>query len=47
MLMILTILLLLALISGGVGHSRTGLAGWSPAGIILLIFVVTLLGGRL
>jgi hypothetical protein len=47
MLTILIIVLLLALIGGGIGHSRVGLAGWSPAGIIVVILVVMMLTGRL
>ena len=39
--------LVLALGGGGWGYSRYGWAGMSPAGIILLIFVVLLLTGRL
>ena len=45
MLTILLILLLIALIGGGVGHSRFGYAGWSPAGIILVIVLVMFLTG--
>ena len=44
---IVIVLLLLALVGGGVGHSRFGYAGWSPAGIILVIVVVLFLSGRL
>ena len=40
MLTILVILLLVALLGGGVGHSRFGYAGWSPAGIIIVILLV-------
>ena len=47
MLTILVILLVLALLGGGLGYSRAGLAGWSPAGIIVLILVVLALTGRL
>ena len=32
---------------GGWGHSRFGLAGWSPAGLILLAFVVLYFTGNL
>jgi hypothetical protein len=46
MLTILLILLLIALIGGGIGHSRLGAAGWSPAGIILVIVIVMLLTGQ-
>jgi len=45
MLTILLILLLIALIGGGIGHSRFGYAGWSPAGIILVIVLVMFLTG--
>lgn len=47
MLAILLIVLLLALVGGGLGHSRVGLAGWSPAGIIVVVLVIMLLTGRL
>jgi len=45
MLTILLILLLVTLIGGGLGHSRFGYAGWSPAGLILIILLVMLLTG--
>lgn len=45
MLTILLILLLLAVIGGGLGYSRFGYAGWSPAGIILIIVLVMFLTG--
>lgn len=44
---ILLVFLVLSLIGGGVGHSRFGFAGWSPAGILILIVVVLFLTGRL
>lgn len=47
MMTILLILLVVALLGGGLGHSRAGLAGWSPAGIIILILVIMALTGRL
>jgi len=47
MLTLIIILLVLALVGGGVGHSRFGYAGWSPAGIVVLILVVLLLTGNL
>ena len=47
MLLLLLILLGVALLGGGLGHSRAGLAGWSPAGIIVLVLVVLALTGRL
>jgi Protein of unknown function (DUF3309) len=42
---ILVILLLVALVGGGLGHSRFGYVGWSPAGIILLVVLVMFLSG--
>ena len=47
MVTLIIILLVLALVGGGLGHSRFGYAGWSPAGIVLLILVVLLLTGNL
>ena len=44
---ILLVVLVLSLIGGGVGHSRYGFAGWSPAGILILIIAVLFLTGRL
>ncbi len=44
---ILVVVLLLSLIGGGVGHSKFGLAGWSPAGIIIVILIILFLTGRL
>lgn len=44
---ILLVLLVLSLVGGGLGHSRFGYAGWSPAGILVAIFVVMLLTGHL
>jgi len=43
---ILIILLVLALLGGGLGHSRYGYAGWSPAGVLIAIVVVLLLTGH-
>jgi hypothetical protein len=43
---ILVVLLLLSLIGGGWGHSRYGYAGWSPAGLIILVVVVLLFTGQ-
>ena len=45
MLTILLILLLISLIGGGLGHSRLGYAGWSPAGLILVVVLVMLFTG--
>ena len=47
MLTLLVILLVLALLGGGVGYSRFGYAGWSPAGILIVILLVMLLTGNL
>ncbi|HEX2656766.1 MAG TPA: DUF3309 family protein [Polyangia bacterium] len=44
---LLIILLVLALVGGGFGHSRYGYAGWSPAGILIIVLVVLLLTGNL
>jgi hypothetical protein len=44
---ILIILLVAALAGGGLGHSRYGYAGWSPAGILIVILLIMLLTGRL
>jgi len=46
MLAILLILLVLALVGGGVGHSRYGYAGWSPAGILVVILLVIFFTGH-
>jgi hypothetical protein len=45
MLTILFILLVLALIGGGIGHSRFGYAGWSPAGVLLVVLLVLFFTG--
>jgi len=47
MLILLIVLLVIALGGGGFGHSRWGYAGWSPAGLILLLIVVLWLTGNL
>lgn len=46
MLTILFILLVLALIGGGLGHGRYGYAGWSPAGILVVILLVMFFTGN-
>lgn len=43
---ILIVLLFVALLGGGLGHGRFGAAGWSPAGLILVVLVVLLFMGR-
>ncbi len=47
MVTLLVVLLVIALLGGGLGHSRAGLAGWSPAGIIVLVLVLLAVTGRL
>ena len=44
---ILFIVLVLALIGGGLGHSRYGYAGWSPAGILIVVLAVMWFTGSL
>ncbi|MEO6418305.1 MAG: hypothetical protein ABIP39_02795 [Polyangiaceae bacterium] len=44
---ILIVLLVMALGDGGWGHSRYGAAGWSPAGILILVLVVMFFTGHL
>ena len=44
---LLLVLLVLAIGGGSWGHSRYGYAGWSPAGVILLVAVVLYVGGYL
>ena len=47
MLTILIILLLIALLGGGLGYSRFGGAGMSPAAILVIILVLLAVTGRL
>jgi hypothetical protein len=47
MMTLLIVLLLLALLGGGLGYGRFGAAGLSPAALIILILVVLALTGRL
>jgi hypothetical protein len=47
LLIILIVLLVLALGGGGWAHSRYGYAGWSPAGLLLLLVVVLWFTGNL
>jgi len=44
---VLVVLLVLAVLGGGFGHSRFGYGGWSPAGLLLLVLVVLWLTGNL
>jgi len=47
LLTILIILLILSLGGGGWGYSRYGWVGMSPAGLILLVFVIMYFTGSL
>jgi uncharacterized protein DUF3309 len=44
--LILIILLILALVGGGVGYGRYGYGGMSPAAVVLVNLVVLLLTGN-
>lgn len=46
MLTILFILLVIALLGGGFGHSRFGYAGWSPAGLLIVVLLVLFFTGH-
>lgn len=46
MLTILFILLIVALLGGGFGHSRFGYAGWSPAGLLIVVLLVLFFTGN-
>ncbi len=45
LLTIILVLVVISLIGGGMGHSRYGYAGWSPAGVLVLVLVVMLFVG--
>ena len=47
LMIILIVLLVAALAGGGFGHSRFGYAGWSPAGIIIVVLLALYLTGNL
>ena len=47
MLSILIIVLIVAIIFGGFGHTNFGAVGWSPAAIILVILLLLYFTGRL
>jgi hypothetical protein len=47
LLTLLLVLVVLSLVGGGWGHGRFGAAGWSPAGILLLVVVVLYFTGNL
>jgi hypothetical protein len=44
---LMIVLLVLALGGGGWGYSRYGLAGWSPAGLIVVVLLVMWFTGNL
>lgn len=44
---LLIVLLVLALGGGGLGHSRYGAVGWSPAMLILVVILIMYLTGHL
>jgi len=47
LMIVLIVLLLLSVAGGGWGHSRYGYAGWSPAGLLLLVLAIFWLTGNL
>jgi hypothetical protein len=47
LLMIICVLLVMSLVGGGWGYSRYGYVGWSPAGLIVLVFGILWLTGNL
>jgi hypothetical protein len=47
LMIVLIVVLLLALGGGGWAHSRYGYAGWSPAGLILLLIAILWFTGNL
>ena len=47
MLTLLIVLLLLALLGGGLGYGRFGAAGLSPAALIVVLLIILALSGRL
>jgi hypothetical protein len=47
MLTLLIVLLLLALLGGGLGYGRFGAAGLSPAALIVVVLIILALSGRL
>lgn len=47
LLICLVVLFVVALGGGGWGHSRYGYAGWSPAGILLLVLFAFWFTGNL
>jgi hypothetical protein len=46
LMMILLAVLVFALLAGAVGHSRYGYAGWSPAGVMVVILLLWFFTGH-
>ena len=44
---VIVVLLALTIVGAAFGHSRWGYAGWSPAGVILVVVVVLWVTGNL
>jgi hypothetical protein len=47
LLIILLVVLVLSIGGGGWGHSRYGYAGWSPAGVVLVVLALLYFTGHL
>jgi hypothetical protein len=47
MLTLLIVLLLVALLAGGLGYGRFGAVGLSPAALLVVILIILALSGRL
>ncbi len=47
MLTLLIVLLLIALLGGGLGYGRFGAAGMSPAAILVIVLVLLAVTGRI
>lgn len=47
LMIILVVLLVAALAGGGLGHSRFGYAGWSPAGLVVVVLLLLYFTGYL
>ena len=47
LMLILLVVLAVALLGGGLGHSRYGYVGWSPAAIILVVVLILFATGRI
>jgi len=47
LMIILIVLVVAALAGGGLGHQRYGYAGWSPAGILIVVLLLLYFTGNL